>query len=68
LLKYKLIAVAGKLSEVIDSLDQSQPLLREAYTVLRPIVNRALAGQLPIPGQLPQQNLLLRHVRRLAPG
>jgi hypothetical protein len=53
--EHKLMMAAGKLSEVIDNLDQSKPLLREAYTVLRPIVDSALAGKLPIPGQLPHR-------------
>jgi hypothetical protein len=51
----ELVYAARKLSEVIDNLDQSKPLLREAYTVLRPIVNDALAGKLQIPGQLPHR-------------
>lgn len=53
--EYELMTAAKKLSEVIDNLDQSKPLLREAYTVLRPIVNDALAGRLQIPGQLPHR-------------
>jgi hypothetical protein len=51
----ELVEAARKLSGVIDNLDQSKPLLREAYMVLRPIVNDALAGKLKVPGQLPHR-------------
>jgi hypothetical protein len=51
-----LLDAAKKLSEVIDGLDQSQPLLREACTLLRPIINSALAGTLPVPGHLPHRS------------
>lgn len=50
-----LVKAARKLSEVIDNLDQTKQLLREAYLVLRPIVDDALAGKLQIPGQLPHR-------------
>jgi hypothetical protein len=52
----QLLDAARKLNEVLDGLDQSQPLLREACTLLRPIINSALAGTLPIPGQLPHRS------------
>lgn len=50
------MSAARKLSEVVDNLDQTKPLLREAYVVLRPILNDALAGKLQIPGQLPHRS------------
>lgn len=51
----ELVKAARKLSDVIDNLDQTKPLLRDAYLVLRPIVDDALASNLPIPGQLPHR-------------
>lgn len=56
--EHELVKAARKLSNVIENLDQSKPLLREAYNVLRPIVNDALAGTLQIPGQLPHRSFL----------
>lgn len=53
--KQQLIMAARTLSEVIDRLDQSKPLLREAYSLLRPILDGALSGRLPVPGQLPNR-------------
>lgn len=49
------VRAAKKLSDVIEHLDQSKPLLREAYVVLRPIVDDALVGRLQVPGQLPHR-------------
>jgi hypothetical protein len=54
--EHGLMTAARRLSEVIENLDQSSPLLREAYSVLRPIVDDALAGRLRIPGQLPHRS------------
>ena len=47
-----LVSAAGKLSEIIESLDRSRPLLQEAYGFLRPLIDDALAGRLKAPGQL----------------
>ncbi|HEU0367774.1 MAG TPA: hypothetical protein VFR42_01105 [Candidatus Acidoferrum sp.] len=53
--EHELVNAAEKLSEVIENLDQSKSLLRKAYSILRPIVNDALAGRLQIPGELPHR-------------
>lgn len=50
-----LVKSAKRLSDVIEALDQSKPLLDEAYATLRPIVDDALAGRLRVPGQLPHR-------------
>jgi hypothetical protein len=50
-----MITAASKLSEIIERLDHSKPLIGEAYAILRPILDDALAGKLQIPGQLPHR-------------
>jgi hypothetical protein len=55
MLQEKLLAAAGQLSVIVDRFDQSKPLLREAYMILRPILDEVLAGKLKVPGQLPHR-------------
>jgi hypothetical protein len=51
----ELVNAAIRLSAIIEELDQSKPLLREAYTILRPILSEALSGKLHKPGELPHR-------------
>lgn len=53
--QYDLANVARKLSEIIESLNRSRPLIDEAYTILRPLLDDVLAGRLEGPGQLPHR-------------
>lgn len=53
--KQEFMSAAKRLSDVIENLDKSKPLLREAHAILRPIVDNALAGTLPLPGRLPHR-------------
>jgi hypothetical protein len=46
---------AIELGRIIEEFDRSKPLLQEAYTILRPILDDALAGILRTPGQLPNR-------------
>jgi hypothetical protein len=49
------IDASNRLSAIIEELDQTKPLLQEAYQILRPILNEALSGKLCGPGELPHR-------------
>jgi hypothetical protein len=50
------ISSAHTLSAMIEELDQTQPLLREADQILRPILNEVISGRIQRCGQLPHRN------------
>jgi hypothetical protein len=50
-----LVRAANRLSEIIESFNRSQPLIDEAYAILRPLLNDALTGNLKGPGELPHR-------------
>ncbi|UVW27255.1 hypothetical protein [Massilia sp. H6] len=47
---------ASNLKEIVEGFDQSKPLLEDAYKILRPILDEALAGKLQAPGALPHRS------------
>jgi hypothetical protein len=49
------VDASNRLSAIIEELDRTKPLLREAYQILRPILNAALSGELSGPGELPHR-------------
>jgi hypothetical protein len=51
----ELVDAAKRLSAIIEDFDQSKVLLREAYEILRPILNDVLSGTLHTPGELPRR-------------
>lgn len=46
---------ARVLSDVIEAMDKSQPLLAQAYAILRPILDDVLAEKITSKGSLPHR-------------
>lgn len=55
----QLLVSAKKLLHILEQLDLSNPMLDEAFSILRPIVGQVIYGKMDFPTKLPNRSFFL---------